>query len=349
MTWILTHFERSLSPLLASACFFSAISQAAADTITQADADRIAQAIAAALQLEKFYTYPFDEYSDVSLSEFLATDPFDIDTSVANLVDDWGITINNYLTSDLLPMVSGIRDSVGTSQTDLASVRQLLSTVQGDVGDIRSKTYDLEGYLSSMLTEIHDWSTDLETQTQDGLAWRVHDSELLDAILDLRTQNDSNIYDVTSGIGQFQGDVSNALASLSFDISAVVDTLEDGGSLSGLGSGIDPSTDLGVPDTNTLSAPPVVGISTSNLQADLTTMNLTGGDSVITFWDETDLGGFTVPAASLDLASPRMSRAVSRMRDISVTLWWLAFFTAVYLLCRREITYYASLAHTEGN
>lgn len=346
MTWTPTPSAPSAWPLLALACFCLATSPAAADTITQADADRIANAMVSALAEQSvfedwlsFVTYPVDDNSE-NLASYLAVN---------------SATVADYLWSIYTGMFTSQRPQ--SILTILQSMQAATNTYADVLADLRGDVGLIEAYANSLQWFAGYWTTYYtHTHLDDGPAWRVYAPQLDDvvsALDDLRNESAAGSYDVVEGLGDLQQALSNALVSLNVDVSAsvgeVVDVLEDGGDLTGLGSGIDVAQTLGPADTNTLDTPPVVDISTRNLNVDFTTMNLTGGDSRITFWDETDIGGFTVPAAVLDLASPRMYRAVDRMRDISVTLWWLAYITALFLLCRREVVYYASLAHTEGN
>lgn len=73
------------------------------------------------------------------------------------------------------------------------------------------------------------------------------------------------------------------------------------------------------------------------------------GNPVLTLWDEVDFGGgLSVPAGRIDFSSESFRYAVPIFGKISTTLWWLLYYLALAKLLRREYVYYTSLGHTEG-
>lgn len=109
--------------------------------------------------------------------------------------------------------------------------------------------------------------------------------------------------------------------------------------------------------TNTVYSPPdtfVPDLNPSPASVDTELVSLSAVDlpsnPVLYLWDEFELfGGYFMPAARLDFSQGWLYRCLSVLGFVSTFSWHSALAYALYCLTRREITYYASLGHTQEN
>ena len=214
-------------------------------------------------------------------------------------------------------------------------------TLRGALDDQGRDLWSIRTVVSNMTFYTEDGSSDL----------RVYDAHVVDYL--------DHLYDVVLSISD---KASGLLEGQDHSQVHVVSNLDEVISRLDTGNGYLYEIDEFVTDDSFSSEKPVIEFETnqvdlvqprvalvdeSSLDEDFDAPDL-DSSPIITLWEDVELGNVVIPSAQIDLSDETMSPGVAMMGKISSTLWWLAYYTGIALLLRREFVYYTSLGSTEG-